>query len=276
MCRAASNAPAGLPSKRFSTSVTHSNPSPISTLSGTRVRRRAATEKLSHHFHQNRGNHGKKTGQQACDRRSKGPQNSIRSNNQQSVAAQEFQIDTRRNLRPARPGLRRGKPRQRIHALLHPAIVYPGKDRSGRQSRRCPRRPTRTRLRPSQKRRCPQSTTQSGAPPRDKTLHPPPLAPPSVFSARERRRITSHTPAPNPRKPRMSVNRGEVCNQRSNKYPAPPAITMLKIKMAGSSMAIATCVAPLLGRLRGAGFSEDITRCRSLAAHHWPKGVNIE
>jgi hypothetical protein len=41
-------------------------------------------------------------------------------------------------------------------------------------------------------------------------------------------------------------------------------------------MAMATCVAPLLGRLRGAGFEEDITRCRSLADHHWPNGVKIE
>src|ERR1700733_3299428 len=138
MCRAASKAPTGLPSKRFSAIVTHSNPSPISTLSGTRVWRRATPEKLPHHFHQNRGNHGKKTGQQARYRRSKGPQNSIRSDDQQSVAPQEFQINTGRKLRALRSRLRRGKPRQRIHPLLHPAIVNPGEDRSGSQSRRCP------------------------------------------------------------------------------------------------------------------------------------------
>src|ERR1700733_2074819 len=138
MCKAASNAPTGLPSKRFSAIVTHSNPSPISTLSGTRLWMRAANEKLPHHFHQNRGNHGKKTGQQARYRRSKGPQNSIRSDDQQSVAPQEFQINTGRKLRALRSRLRRGKPRQRIPPLLHPAIVNPGEDRSGSQSRRCP------------------------------------------------------------------------------------------------------------------------------------------
>src|SRR5271168_4738002 len=137
-CIAASNALTGLPSKRFSRIVTHSNPSPISTLSGTRVWRRATPEKLPHHFHQNRGNHGKKTGQQARYRRSKGPQNSIRSNDQQSVAPQEFQIYTGRNLRALRPRLCRRKPRQSIHTLLHPAIIHPGEDRSGRQSRGSP------------------------------------------------------------------------------------------------------------------------------------------
>src|SRR5580700_1316833 len=86
MCKASSNAPTGLPSKRFTAIVTHSIRSPISTLSRTRVWRRTATEKLPHHFHQNRGNHGKKTSQQARYRRSKGPQNSIRSDDQQSVA----------------------------------------------------------------------------------------------------------------------------------------------------------------------------------------------
>src|SRR5580658_2852611 len=122
-CKAASNAPTGLPSKRFSAIVIHSNPSPISTVSGTRVWRRAATEKLPHHFHQYRGNHGKKTGQQACYWRSKGPQNSIRSNNQQSVAAQKFHKHAHGNLRPLRSRLSRGEPRQRVHSLFHPAIV---------------------------------------------------------------------------------------------------------------------------------------------------------
>src|SRR5271170_6905798 len=134
-CIAASNALTGLPSKWFSAIVTHSNPSPISTLSGTRAWRRAAPEKLPHHFHQNRGNYGKKTGQQTCYWRSKGPQNSIRSDDQQSVAPQEFQINTGRNLRPLRPHLCRRKPRQRVHSLLHPTIIYPGEDRSGCQSR---------------------------------------------------------------------------------------------------------------------------------------------
>src|ERR1700677_1037757 len=143
MCRAASNAPTGFPKKRFSTSVTHNNPSPISTLSGTRVRRRAATEKLPHHFHQNRGNHGKKTGQQACCWRPKGPQNSIRSNNQQSVAAQKFHIHAHGNLRPLRPSLSRGEPRQRVHSLFHPAIIYPGEDRSGSHTRRSPAAPNK-------------------------------------------------------------------------------------------------------------------------------------
>src|SRR5277367_1679431 len=142
-CIAASNALTGLPSKWFSAIVTHSNPSPISTLSGTRVWRRAAPEKLPHHFHQNRGNYGKKTGQQARYWRSKGPQNNIRSNNQQSVAAQEFQIHAGGNLRALRPGLRRGKPRQGINSLLHPAIIYPGEDRSGGHTRGCPDAPDR-------------------------------------------------------------------------------------------------------------------------------------
>src|SRR5271163_4664632 len=141
MCRASSNALTGLPTKRFSAIVTHNIRSPISTLSGIRVCRRAATEKLPHHFHQNRGNHGKKTGQQAGYRRSNGPQNSIRSNNQQSVAAQEFHIHTHGNLRPLRPRLRRRKPRQRIHSLLHPTIIYPGKDRTGSHTRGCPAAP---------------------------------------------------------------------------------------------------------------------------------------
>src|SRR5579863_853574 len=143
MCRASSSAPSCLPSKRFSAIVTHSNPSPISTLSGTRVWRRTAPEKLPHHFHQNRGNHGKKTGQQARYRRSKGPQNSIRSDDEQSVAPQEFQINTGRNLRPLRPHPRGRKPGQRVHSLLHPTVVYPGEDRSRRQSCPCPAAPNK-------------------------------------------------------------------------------------------------------------------------------------
>src|SRR5580658_2541197 len=141
MCRAASNAPTGLPSKRLSAIVTHSNPSPISTLSGTRVWRRATPEKLPHHFHQNRGNHGKKTGQQARYWRSKGPQNSICSDDQQSVAPQEFQIHTGWNLRPLRSCLNRRKPRQSVHSLLHPTIIHPREDPPRGQSGRCPATP---------------------------------------------------------------------------------------------------------------------------------------
>jgi hypothetical protein len=143
--------------------------------------------------------------------------------------------------------------------------------------RTLPGHPTQTQPQPLRQRRSRRSATQSGALQRCKTRHPPPLAPPSVFSARVSRRITSHTPAPKPRKPRMRVRRGEVCSQRSSRYPAPPAIPIVAIKMTGSSMAIATWLAPPLGRLPGAGFSEDITSCRSLAARaHWPNGVKIE
>src|SRR5580700_4313415 len=105
MCSAASNANAGLPNKWFRSFVTQANASPISTLSGIRARRRATAEKLPYHFHQNRGNDCKKTGQQACCRRFEAPQNSIGGNDQQRVAPNELKVYAGRDLRSLRPRL---------------------------------------------------------------------------------------------------------------------------------------------------------------------------
>jgi hypothetical protein len=68
----------------------------------------------------------------------------------------------------------------------------------------------------------------------------------------------SHIPAPKPRKPRISVNAGEVCSQRSIKYPAPPAITIDAIMMKGSSSAKATWFSERFGILPGEGDGEAI------------------
>src|ERR1700733_7581776 len=98
MCSAESSASVGLASSRFSSTVNQigcSIPwtSPLPGLLPGSTRRRATAEagQLENQLDQHRGDHCKQSCNQINDRQSKSRQNNIRDNQQQSVAADEFE-----------------------------------------------------------------------------------------------------------------------------------------------------------------------------------------
>src|SRR4029077_4895763 len=136
MCSAASTVTASLPKRRFTRTVTQIGCS-IPTLSRIRAWLRAAAEQLAGHFDKHGGDNREKARNEARSGQTKATQNTIGRNNQQSVAAQELQIDTCGHARFFRSCLRRRKPRQRIDSLLHPAVIDPREDCACGYSRAC-------------------------------------------------------------------------------------------------------------------------------------------